>query len=105
MQTPQNIIDMHISEMYQFKTAQDFQNYLRSLPHSGFIPDYVAISGILYTMDNYDFNGKVMTYGNQKTGLSFEVSTADRYKQGVFDATVSEPENLGISRNDIVYAE
>jgi hypothetical protein len=105
MKTRQSIVDLYISGMYQFASASDFQKHLRSLPRSGFIPDYVAVGGILYTMEVYDMDGQRIIYANKRTGLSFEVKTEDRYKIGVSDAVVTEPEDAGCYRNDITYAD
>lgn len=105
MKTNKKIIDSYISELYQFENAEAFQKYFRDLPRSGFVPDYVAIDGVLYTMDNYDMKGVEMSYGNKRTGFGFTVTTSDRYKLGMFDAEVETPYMQGVTRNDIYYAD
>lgn len=103
--TPQTKIDEYISNLYSFKSYTDFEKHLRSLPRAGFIPDYVAVNSVLYTMDEFDHDGKELSYYNKRTGLGFKVWTSDRYKKGMFDAEVCEPYEIGAWRNDITYAD
>ena len=67
--------------------------------------DYIIVAGILYTMEEYDFNGQTVVWANKKHNLAIEVSTSNRYgSTGYTDAKVIayQPHSY---RNDIVYAE
>jgi len=66
-------------------------------------PDIVKINNIIYTMDNYDMEGKELSYGNKRTFKGFNVETSNRYDKlkGFSDSEVFE--NDGFIRNDISY--
>lgn len=80
------------------KTLKHFEKAVRKRNHC---PDYVKVDGIIYTMDNYDMDGKELSYGNKKTFKGFVVETEDRYNKGYADSKIYE--TGGVIRNDITY--
>ena len=72
----------------------------------GYYPsiDNVAIEGILFTMDEYDNAGRIVSLYNKRTDTKIEIETSDRYKSWK-DAEVSVFENYGACRNDINYLD
>jgi len=86
-----------------FYHHDDFQDYLRK--SFGQWPDYVVVNNMLFTVENYDSEGKEVIYGNLKHQKTLTVTTSDRYgKTGRSDAVV-ELSDLFSYRNDINYAE
>lgn len=113
MKTPQALINKHALnifediasfEMFLQKIYGKEDQYIRS---RGFYPsiDNVAIDGILYTMDEYDNQGKYITLYNKRTGNQITIETEDRYRNGFNDAQVTLTENYGFYRNDITYLD
>lgn len=88
-------------DSWQFLTAEDFQNYLRQENKA---PDYISISGVLYTMEEFDEAGQTLIYANRRNGLKVEVSTSDRYHQGYKDAEVLIDDACSY-RNGFIYAD
>ena len=87
--------------MKRYKNIKTFQKALRkSINNSG---DYINISGIIYTMDYYDLDGKLVTYANIKHNKRIFVKTYNRYKD-TKDAEVIL-EELTYRREDISYYE
>lgn len=85
-----------------FSNCREYQRHLRK---DGEILDNVQIGSILYTMDEYDFDGKYITYGNKRTGYSLSLETSNRYTDtGTKDAIVYRWQS-GMWRNDIVYLD
>lgn len=85
-----------------FKTAEDFQNWIRKNQRT---PDWVAVAGVVYTMDNYDGEGREISYGNVSEEKMLTVKTENRYGQlGFSDAMVEEDDLFGW-RNDINYLD
>lgn len=87
---------------YEYDTPEAYQYHLRTggAPH-----DRVVIGGILFTQDEYDMDGRVISYGNKKHGKAMSIFTRDRYGETGFDDAVVELDELIVWRNDIVYAE
>jgi hypothetical protein len=92
---------------YHFKTAQDFQKFLQTKYKKGSEKiDYIDIAGILYTMENYDMDGREISYYNKRTGLGFTITTSNRYNpSGFTDAIVDDPYLIGCYRNDITFID
>lgn len=92
---------------HTFKTIDGFQKFLRSDRYkheqSGTL-DYVTVGGLVYTMHEYDMDGRSITWANKKHNKMIELETSNRYKNGYSDSIVTEYEPVGL-RNDIVYAE
>ena len=84
--------------MKKYKTLKDFENHIQEVE---ILPDNVEINKIVYTMDNYDIEGKEVSYGNRRTFKGFIVETFDRYTNGLLDAKIEECN--GFIRNDICY--
>lgn len=83
----------------EFNNIGSFEAYIRSFDEC---PDIVKIDGVFYAMDNYDREGKQITYANKRTLTGFSVFTENRYYKGFSDAKVTEIEEVSI-RNDINY--
>jgi hypothetical protein len=87
----------------KFKDAQAFQNFLQSGKTLKY--DYVIVGGILYTMHEYDMDGKQVTWANKKHEMMMSVDTYNRYSDiGYTDAQVSIYPAYYL-RNDISFAE
>ena len=86
--------------MIEYKTLRDFQDKIRA----GEVFDVVKVGGIIYTMDYYDFSGKLIQYANKKRMIGIEVRTKDRYKYGFQDAEVEAVGKI-LLRNDVWYYE
>lgn len=83
----------------------DCREYQRHLRKGGEIYDNVQIGNILYTQDEYDMDGKYITYGNKRTGMAIRIETQNRYSEyGTSDAEVRRW-NSGCWRNDIIYID
>lgn len=86
----------------KFKTLSDFQNFIRQ----NNAPDVAEVEGMIFTMDEYDMDGKELTYGNVKHQKSIIVVTSDRYNKEIkFSDAVCTMEDECFFRNDISYEE
>lgn len=86
-----------------FADAQAFEDFL----HTGktLKYDYVIVDGILYTMEEYDHDGKNVMWANRKHEMQMCVETVNRYGSlGYTDARVDIWPAISW-RNDIAYAE
>jgi hypothetical protein len=82
------------------KALQDFYRQGNTLKY-----DYLIVGGILYTMHEYDHDGRYVTYANKKHKMMIEVTTSNRYGDtGYTDATV-DVYPADYIRDDITYAE
>lgn len=82
--------------MKTFKDTKEFEKWIRVKRKD--IPDVVEVSGIVYTMDEYDEKGIEFTYGNKRTGNRITVTTEDRYSKvgnPFKKATVEFTESIG----------
>jgi len=87
----------------EFIDAKHFESFLRSGKTLKY--DYVIVGGILYTMEEYDMDGKYVIWANRKHGLQISVDTMNRYSEvGYKDANV-EIYPASCFRQDISYAE
>ena len=59
----------------KFRSLKSLAKYLSKNSVDNFI-----FNGFWFTMDYYDMEGKVMTYGNKASQLTIECVTEDRYK-------------------------
>lgn len=102
--TSKKIVQEYMGESpLNFKSEKHLQKFIRK---EGKAPDYVLISGILYTMDEYDSSGRQITYYNKRTGLGFLVETRNRYGDtGFTDAVVEEPYDVDCWRIGFNYAD
>ncbi len=66
--------------------------------------DYVTVGGLVYTMHEFDSDGRTITWANKKHGQMLEMTTSNRYQNGYSDARVEQYEP-GYFRNDISYAQ
>jgi len=91
---------------YSFETVEDFEKFLQTKDWKSGELDYVTVGGIVYTMHEYDSDGKTMSWGNKKHDTLVECNTANRYgAHGFSDAKLYLFENWGMWRNDISYHE
>lgn len=88
--------------MKRFNTLKGFENFLRK---NNFAPDFFKFRGIIYTMEQFDNQGKELSYRNKNTTNGIYVYTQSRYKEGYVDAEALFEENEGFYRNDITYME
>ena len=87
----------------RFLNAEAFQSFLRSGKRLEY--DYVIVGGVLYTMEEYDVDGKTVIWANRKHEMQMSVDTpSNRYHNGYLDAIVSVYPATSW-RNDITYAE
>jgi len=87
--------------MQSFKTVKAFQDYVRK---NG-TPDYVKVEGIVFTMDNYDGEGKEISYGNLTKHKTLLVETENRYSTSKFKDAICYIEDMCSYRTDINYIE
>lgn len=101
MKTPFKRLDKFVFDEHRFNTVEEAQNYVRRNNKS---PDYMAIGGILYTMEEYDESGQTILYANRRNNLTLELLTTARYSNGFADAELNIYP-LTSWRNDISYAD
>lgn len=91
-----------LKDYYAYKTAKHYENHLKK---NGKSHDAVIVGKILFTMDEYDMEGKTITYGNLKHKKMLTIETSNRYGiTGFKDANVWI-DDLSFWRNDITYIE
>ena len=59
----------------KYRSLKSLTNDLKKESKDSFI-----FNGLWFTMDYYDMEGKVMTYGNKSENLVITCTTEDRYK-------------------------
>lgn len=93
--------------MKEYKNIEEFQEALRLVSKTCTVndcPDVVKVGDIVYTMDNYDAEGKEISFGNKRTFKGLLIETKNRYSyNGFCDAVVSESNDC--IRNDISYED
>lgn len=93
---------------HTFRTPELFQKFLRTKYNTchaqGGCLDYVTVSGIVYTMHEYDMDGKIITWANKKHEHMIELTTSNRYKNGYSDAEIITY-NPSYLRSDISFAQ
>ena len=87
--------------MKEYKNEKQFEEDLQEMDGC---PDNVMINDVVFTMDEYDSDGKEISFGNKRTETGFIIHTNDRYKDGFGDAVVDKIEDSCL-RNDIVYLD
>ena len=92
---------------HSFKTKEILEQFLRCKNWKSGEIDYITFDGHVYTMNEYDSEGKIMSWGNKKLDKLIEVNTSNRYDKniGFTDAKVYVFDNWGLWRNDISYFE
>lgn len=86
--------------METYKDLKDFEESLRKRKEC---PDIVKIDNIIYTMDNYDLEGREISFGNKRTFKGFNIETSNRYNKNIGFSDASIYQNDGFIRNDIYY--
>ena len=86
--------------MKKYRTIKGIEKDIRK----GILFDIISFKGLVYTMENYDGDGKTLNYKNKVTTNAIYVNTFDRY-ESFEDAVVTFEENEGCYRNDIHYYE
>lgn len=98
---------------HNFKDEKSFEKWLRIKYHgywlNGFKDykkslDCIAVKGIVFTMEEYDADGSLLTWGNKKKKKTLTVETSNRYRNGYSDAKTELYEAIGF-RNDITYIQ
>ena len=86
------------------ETHKSLKHFEKAIRKNNKCPDIVKIGSIIYTMQEYDEQGKTITYGNKRTETGFSVETQNRYNKeiGFSDAKIQEY-NSWYLRNDISY--
>ncbi len=86
------------------ETHKSLKHFEKAIRKRQKCPDLVKIENIIYTMQEYDEQGKTITYGNKRTETGFSVETENRYdrKLGFKDAKI-EGYDEWFLRNDISY--
>jgi hypothetical protein len=85
-----------------FKTIEGYEKYLRK---NGTSLDSVSIGGVVYTMEEYDEDGKNIVYANRRTNTNFQIENENRYKFGFGDSVLSAIYPASSYRNDISYLD
>jgi len=65
--------------------------------------DYFKFKGVVYTMEQYDLEGKQVDFKDKVTTNQISIYTDDRYKTGYKDCKIELIENIGFYRDDISY--
>lgn len=89
---------------YSFKSPQDFETFLRTKKWKSGELDYITVGGLVFTMHEYDNDGKYIQWANKKNGLMIELTNSNRYQNGYEDSTVEQYET-DYFRDDISYHE
>jgi hypothetical protein len=106
--TPFKRLDHYAFNYARFENIEQFQNHIRSAFGSqDHCPDYIVVDNVLYTMEEYDMDGKYIEYYNKRTNNMIRVETQNRYSKdiGFSDAVVEFYQNYGVWRNDINYTD
>lgn len=91
---------------HKFKDIKTFEKFLRTKKYKDGELDYVTVGGKVYTMHEYDHDGRYIDWGHKKSDTLIRVETQNRYGSvGFKDAEVFLFENWGLWRNDISYYE
>lgn len=85
----------------KYRSAKLFKKAVRNSIKN--LDDCVIVNNVIYTMDNYDLEGREITYGNVKFKKTLIVNNYDRYKS-TEDTTVKIEEGF-FFRNDINYIQ
>jgi len=93
-------LDYALKEMKSFNNFEELQKFIRK---NGF-KDAFKIKNVVYTQQEYDIEGKQITYGNKRLIKGFIVNTEDRYNKGTQDAEIEFLEDWYL-RNDISYLD
>lgn len=102
MATPKAKRERYVGKQ-AFKDAQELQDFYRK---GGTLPyDYVVVGNILYTLHEYDMNGRMVTFANKKHYRMLEVTTYNRYGDTQYTDAIVEEYEAGYLRDDIAYAE
>jgi len=93
-------------ESYAFrsKNYKNFADLEKDIKKNG-TKDYYKVNGVIYTQEEYDFEGKRVLYANKRTNTGFIINTEDRYKKGFADAKLEYSESWDFFRNDINYID
>lgn len=91
---------------HSFKDVNSFQRFLRTQKWRHGELDYVKVNKKVYTIHEYDNEGKNMSWANKKDDELIDCNTSNRYGEtGFKDAVLYLFENYGFLRDDINYAE
>ena len=92
---------------HSFKTPEIFEQFLRCKNWKDYELDYITVDDVVYTMHEYDSDGKYLDWGNKKHDKLIRVETSNRYDKniGFTDAKVFVFDNWGLWRNDINFVE
>lgn len=99
---------------HSFKDEKTFERWLQTQYHGHFLTgfkhykkslDCIAVKGILFTIDEYDGEGRTLSWGNKKKDKNLIVETTNRYRQGYNDAKVELFSSVYGFRNDINYIQ
>lgn len=96
---------MRSKTFYSFKGVKSFETFLRTKTYKSGELDYVKVGGHIYTMHEYDCDGRYMSWGNKKHDKLIECVTSDRYNNGFGDAKLYLYHKYGFLRTDINYME
>ncbi len=86
------------------QTHKNLKYFERAIRKRNKCPDFVKIKNIIYTLDCYDLEVKIISYGNKKQEKAFIIKTEDRYNKKFSDAIIEEIEP-SCFRDDISYYE
>lgn len=90
------------SKIKNFKNFDELTDYIKA---NG-CEDYFKVDGVLYTMEEFDHDGKEVKFANKKHNKGFIVETANRYGQNKYsDAVLLIVESWDYFRIGIIYLE
>jgi len=89
---------------YSFKDVSDFEKFLHSKKWNSGELDYITVNNRIYTIHEYDSNGKNMSWGNREHDELIDCNTSNRYgSTGFTDAKIYLFGDYGLLRDDIHY--
>ncbi len=91
---------------HTFKDIDRLTAFLRTSKWNSGELDFITVGGIVYTMHEFDDEGKYMNWANKKHDTLIQCDTSNRYSpSGFSDADCWLQENWGMLRSDISYHE
>lgn len=89
---------------YTFKDIRALERFYRNNKYIEGHLDIITVGNKVFTLHEYDIDGKVMSWGNKKHNQLIQCNTANRYESHK-DAKFYRFYNYGLLRIDINYVQ
>ena len=96
-----------LKECWDHKTIEQFADHITDGEHTNenpALPDCLALYNVPFTMEEYDHDGKYVTYQNIKLGITIEIEHENRYNDMRELHQIKMYHTSGY-RNDITYIQ